>query len=123
MKLVKKKSKINGKGIFTREEIKKGSKFYIIPVKKISSTPKPRNARIGNNKFVNDPLVLNWVNHSCSPNVKIVIKTKKPYLKAIKKIVRGEEITVDYNKTEKGNYLIKCNCKSKLCRGTFSILQ
>ena len=43
----------------------------------------------------------------------------KPKLIAIRSINVGEEITVDYGKTELKKNKIKCNCGSKNCKGYF----
>lgn len=117
--LIKKKSKIHGKGVFTKKDLQKGKKFYIVPTNKISNKPKRGFAFIGGDKWVNDKKVLNFVNHSCNPNTNLIVSKKNPYLISKKKIKKGEEITCDYNKTEKGGEKIKCNCKSKNCRGYF----
>ena len=118
--LVKKKSKIQGYGIFSNREIKKGRIFYYVPLGKTCNKPRKRCAYIGNGEWVCDNKVLNWVNHSCNPNSKFILG-KKPCLKSIRKINKGEEINVNYNLTEKGNKKIKCNCKYKKCRGFFKI--
>jgi SET domain-containing protein len=117
--LNKRKSKIHGFGIFPSKEIKKNKVFYKVSLNKILIKPRKKCAYIGRGKWVSDR-VLNYVNHSCSPNSKLILG-KKPYLKSIKKIKKGEEITVNYNLTEKGNKKIKCNCKSKNCKGFFKI--
>lgn len=114
--LVKKKSSINGKGIFTKKNIKKGEIFYIIPLKKISTKPKKRWALI-KGKYIGDKKVLFWVNHSCNPNSKIDIN--KHALISLKNIKKGEEINVDYEKTENKINKTPCLCGSLNCRRYF----
>jgi SET domain-containing protein len=117
--LLKKKSKIHGFGIFTDFLIKKGSSFYKIPKEEIIDYPKKRCAYIGNGKWVCDRKVLNWVNHSCNPNC--VLDLTRKCLISAKDINSGEEITLDYNKTEHGNIKIKCKCNAENCKGYFLI--
>ncbi len=119
--LKKKKSKIQGYGIFTEKLIPEKREFYIIPTNNILNHPTPRCAKIASNIFVNDPEVLNWINHSCEPNSEIVLFEHKVFLKSKRKINPGEEITVDYCETEEKNNLINCNCGTKTCRNYFFI--
>ena len=74
--LVKRKSKIHGKGIFTLKNIKKGKMFYSIPINKLSNLPRRRWAYIGKGKWIKDNKVLNWINHSCGANSKLNINIK-----------------------------------------------
>jgi uncharacterized protein len=117
--LIRKESKIHGFGIFAIRDINKGEIFYQIPTNSISNKSKSRYAFIGNDQWVNDPIVLNRVNHSCEPNTKLEIIEGKPVLISKRKIVDGEEITCDYNKTEKGGNKVSCKCRSKKCKGYF----
>lgn len=53
-----------------------------------------------------------YINHSCIPNAEAWLIGNKPYIKSIKNIEPGEEITYDYGK-EFFNAYIKpkgCNC-------------
>ena len=117
--LVRRKSKIHGFGIFANRDIAKGEDFYEIPLSSISKKPRPRHAFIGKNSWVNDPQVLNYINHSCDSNIKLDISKEKPILIAKRDIKKGEEMTCDYNETEKGGNKVACNCGSKKCRGYF----
>jgi hypothetical protein len=117
--LIKKDSTIHGKGIFTNREIQSGETFYIVPTDKICHYPKSKCAFVGNNVWIDDETVLNYVNHSCSPNASLDISNKQPKLVSLRRINKGEEITVDYNKTEKGGKRVPCTCGSKNCRGYF----
>lgn len=119
MSLIKKTSSIDGLGIFTSKFINSGEVFYRIPTDSISSTPKTRFARIGENCYVNDPEILNYINHSCDPNIEIDLSGPEPSLVAIVDIKPGSEITCDYNVTEIDGKRVKCNCGSNDCRGYF----
>lgn len=58
--------------------------------------------------------VLNFINHSCKPNVGY----KNFIVYTLKDIQRGEELTFDYNTTDIFAIGVKCFCKNpKNCRG------
>lgn len=116
--LIKMKSKIHGDGIFTTKEIKENSVFYEVPLDSISDKPKKGCAFIGNNHWVSDKEGLNHVNHSCEPNAILDISIT-PKIIARRDIKVGEEITVDYNETEKDGKRVPCDCKSENCRNYF----
>lgn len=121
--LEKKKSDINGFGIFAKRSFLAGDVLYEIPTKKTFDNPRPRCARIAKDRWVDDEEILNWVNHSCDPNSILDTSTEKPFIRAIKDVNPGEEITVDYDKTEKGDVELKCNCGSENCRKKFKIIK
>ncbi len=114
-------SPINGKGIFTLKEIKHNRLFYSIPMNDLRKTPSSSFARLSNNFFVNDPIVLNYVNHSCNPNSEIVLNQKGAFLQSKRVILKDEEITVDYCINEEKNTLIECKCGAINCRNFFYI--
>jgi len=116
--LIQKKSKIHGIGIFTNKVINKGDEFYIVPIKLIFNRPTPKCAYIGGKRWVSDEKVLNFVNHSCNANAVLDI-LGEPKLIAKRKIRSGEEITVDYDKTELNGEKVVCNCKGNNCRKYF----
>ncbi|MFA6537149.1 MAG: methyltransferase domain-containing protein [Patescibacteria group bacterium] len=117
--LLKKKSGIQGKGIFTLQEIKAGEEFYRIPLEKLRYENFYRHAYVGNGQYVCDEKVLNFVNHSCDPNVKLDIERIDPVLIALREIKIGEEITCNYNFTEKSGVFCECRCGEKNCLGHF----
>lgn len=117
--LVKKKSNIHGFGIFTKNFIPKSLKVYTIPLVKIFNAPKKKCAYIGNNRYVFDEKVLNWVNHSCNPSSVLDTNEKEPCLVSLRDIKVGEEVTCDYSITEIGGIKVKCNCRSTNCKISF----
>ncbi len=118
--LEKAASPIDGDGVFTQKAIKNGVEFYAVPMDGWLTLPRSHFAKLGNALWVNDPDVLNWVNHSCNPNAELVIaKDKAPLLLAIRNIAPNEEITVDYDKTETNGVKVPCTCKAENCRGSF----
>lgn len=61
-----------------------------------------------------------YINHNCTPNVKVVKDKSKIKLIALKDIVSDLEITFDYNSTEyKISHPFKCNCHGKLIKGKY----
>lgn len=116
--LYKKESNIHGSWIFTKKDIAKNELLYTVPTSLVFNEPKNKCAFIWNNKRVSDNLILDNINHSCSPNAILDI-SRNPILIAKRKINAGEEITVDYNQTEIYGEKVQCSCWSKKCRGFF----
>jgi SET domain-containing protein len=116
--LEKRKSKIDGFGVFTKKPILKGEMFYVVPVNKVSSIPVKMFAMIGDNRYVNDEVVLNWVNHSCNANTRLDLSGQLR-LVALRNIEVDEEIACDYNETEIGGAKAVCKCGDKKCIGFF----
>ena len=117
--LIRKKSTISGDGIFTVKDISKGEIIYTVPTLKIYNYPKSHCAHIGHNIYVEDKKILNFINHSCEPNVFLDISKKQPKIIALENIQRGNEVVCDYSKTEVGKFEKDCNCKSENCKGCF----
>lgn len=111
-------SDIHGFGMFATRAYNLHDVVYLVPINNVSETPKKRWAYISNNKWASDPIVLNYVNHSCDPSCILDI-TNEPKLIAIKNVLPGEEITVDYNKTEQGGTPVPCTCQSTYCKQFF----
>ncbi|HVO94242.1 MAG TPA: SET domain-containing protein-lysine N-methyltransferase [Terriglobales bacterium] len=65
-----------------------------------------------------------WINHSCQPNCEIDEKNHRVFIKALRNIRPGEELTYDYNlqigerhtKAAKRDHA--CFCGARGCRGT-----
>ena len=117
--LIRKSSKIHGIGVFTLRSIPEGEMFYEVPVDNVLRYAKRRCAYVGNNMWVSDEFVLNYVNHSCNPNAVLDISSDVPKLIAIRDIKEDEEITVDYNNTEVNGVDVPCSCGEDNCKGVF----
>jgi len=135
-KIISKKSKISGKGLFAKEEIKKGKTICFMEGDLIDIDE--MIGRVDNDfEEGSDPLGVDYemyidlkepfrsANHSCSPNAFL---RKRNELVALKNIKKGEEITFDYSTTMNDNkekielsggslWTMKCKCGSKNCRG------
>lgn len=117
--LERRRSKIHGYGIFARRKILSGEIFYHIPLTKLTYKNYKRFAYIGNGQYVNDPGVLNWVNHSCNPNCRLEINRPDPVLIALRDILEDEELVCNYDATEQVGVYRKCLCQEGACKGHF----
>tara|TARA_A100001015_G_scaffold12358_1_gene14583 strand:+ start:5480 stop:5932 length:453 start_codon:yes stop_codon:yes gene_type:complete len=127
-----KKSRIDKKGLYANQNIKKGTKIIeykgkIISVKKSELDPKFDNRKAiylfninsrydldGNFKFNTARLI----NHSCNPNCEVFGKGLKIWVYAMKNIKKGEELSYDYGFSFDENFReFPCNCRSKNCVG------
>ena len=59
-----------------------------------------------------------FINHSCDPNCETEEVRGRVWIKAIRDIEPGEEITYDYCLYDGGDDEAICNCGAKKCRGT-----
>ncbi len=75
---------------------------------------KTRHSLSTNGQYIEPTGPLRYLNHSCSPNARF----QERWVVTLKDIPKGEEVTVDYVKTEKGvsNHFV-CKCGSKKCSG------
>ena len=117
------KSKISGKGIFTKHDIKKGQKIDVIhgPIVVFRRlTPQISKKMlnwigVGRYSWIDTTnSKYKQINHSCDPSTAIVGKRT---IIAIKNIPAGGEITMDYSLTEaEPGWGIQCTCGAKTCR-------
>lgn len=78
---------------------------YLFEVSKtvtIDGTPRTNSAR--------------YANHSCNPNAEAVVFRSRVYIKALRRIKPGEEITYSYGGDYLRNVIGKSNCKCGRCR-------
>jgi SET domain-containing protein len=124
IEVVVKRSKINGLGIFTarnfrREQLViKWSSHRELSKQEVENLPKTDREHVS---FINGKYVLappdGWVNHSCDSNVRL---SDFCYF-AKRDIKKGEEITADYREESEKGFEMKCNCRSKNCKGYISV--
>jgi len=60
-----------------------------------------------------------YINHSCAPNAYMKIHYGRIQFYALRDILPGEEITIDYQSTLHSDEK-KCFCKALTCRGTIN---
>ena len=112
-----------GMGIFAAKNIEKNEKIFVVKGKIIKDNYGDKGKYSGErwliiakqtwiSPFRSNPY---WfINHSCNPNAG---SRGKVTVVAMKRIKKGEEITIDYSTTEEDHYWrMKCNCGSKNCR-------
>ncbi|MCX6763456.1 MAG: hypothetical protein NTZ97_01850 [Candidatus Moranbacteria bacterium] len=116
-KVIVKKSKIHGKGVFAAKDFKEGETVLAWKPKRISEgqlskLPKEQKKYIAFSNgwyFLMQPPE-KYVNYSCEANT---LMGKKCDI-AKRNIRQGEEITSDYKDSIFDNF--KCNCGSKDCK-------
>jgi SET domain-containing protein len=59
-----------------------------------------------------------FINHSCDPNCETSEIRGRVWIKTLRRIAAGEEITYDYCLYDGGDDPAACNCGTKKCRGT-----
>ncbi len=59
-----------------------------------------------------------FINHSCDPNCETEEIKGRVWIKAIKPIAAGDELTYDYCLYDGGDDEASCNCGAAKCRGT-----
>jgi SET domain-containing protein len=57
-----------------------------------------------------------YINHSCRPNADPMIRDRRIWIKAIRNIEPGDEITYDYGKDHFNAYIKPHGCRCDKCR-------
>src|SRR3989344_1957497 len=120
-------SKIQGNGLFAKEDIKKGELVFIKAGHIVDhQTHLDLENRLGeyclqithdyylcptNEEEVRDTAI--YINHSCEPNVG---PEGQISFYALRDIKAGEELVYDYAMTTDREYKLECKCGSKNCR-------
>jgi SET domain-containing protein len=127
-KISVRKSVIHGKGVFANQKIRKGEHILAIDDSRVVDDENPLNPNNGENDrhcdyLANSKVVLmqppeRFINHSCNPNVFVLVIDDKRYVNARRDISIGEELTFDYCIDSSGDVVWECNCGSPRCRKT-----
>jgi len=73
---------------------------------------------LGNGKTVIDGhCMAMFINHSCDPNCETDEKNGRIWIRSIRDIAAGEELTYDYNLYDGEDEDCHCNCGALTCRG------
>ena len=126
-------SAIQGRGCFSVAEFRRGRKIAEYTGEKITNAEAKRRA--GRRKLricaINNRWSLDgsrrgngthYINHSCQPNAYMKILYDHILFIALRDIMPGEEITIDYESTLHSNKK-RCTCGAPLCRGTINRIE
>jgi SET domain-containing protein len=120
----KRRSTIQGSGVFATQSITKNTRIIHYAGEKISNKESLKRERryirkghiwcfkLTNRTVIDAGVggnVARFINHSCRPNCYIDIKNGVIWIRAAKPIRKGDELTYDYNTD--GDGLIKCRCR------------
>jgi SET domain-containing protein len=59
-----------------------------------------------------------FINHSCAPNCETEEANGRVFIRALRALKAGEEITYDYHLYDGGDDEALCNCGAESCRGS-----
>ena len=128
MALIIRSSAIHAAGCYTTTAIPKGCRVaeYTGPRvtkdeadKAYADSPITYLFGLGNGDIVIDGhCTAMFINHSCDPNCETSEIRGRVYIKSLRPIAAGEEITYDYCLYDGGDDEATCNCGAKKCRGT-----
>lgn len=136
--VTKAKSKLHGYGLFAKTDIKRGQKIIQYVGKSISyddcdriTDRRFKSAAAKNRgyafvfqvtkKYFIDGLVAGnlarFINHSCNPNCESVIYRREVWIRAMRRIQAGEELTFDYGFDIMEGIASPCVCGERDCVG------
>ena len=139
--LLLRRSRIQGRGVYARKDIPKGTRLIEYTGEKISSAEADRRSEKEDEKHPHHTFlfILNsrtcvdattggnisrFINHSCDPNCAAWIEGQHIWIDAERDIAKGEELAYDYEYDFLRGYTVtdlemyECRCGSPLCRGT-----
>lgn len=138
--IVMRRSKIQGRGVFARKDIPKGTRLIEYVGERINNAEADRRYEdelmgrhhtflfILNSRTVIDAAVdgniSRFINHSCDPNCVAWIEGQHIWIDALRDIKQGEELGYEYEYDFDPAYTIDdlafygCRCGSRKCRGT-----
>jgi SET domain-containing protein len=128
MGLIIRSSAIHAAGCYTTTAIRKGARVAEYTGHKLTkaeadtayeASPITYLFGLGSGEMVIDGhCAAMFINHSCDANCETSEEGGRVWIKAIRKIAAGEEITYDYCLYDGGDDEALCNCGAKKCRGT-----
>jgi len=131
VRIIRKKSRISGWGVFAAEPINKNKRIVQYTGEKITSaeadrreTKYQKNGEIWcftlNRRWCRDGNVggstARFINHSCNGNCYSEVAGDKVWIRASKNIQKGEELSYDYNTEGEAGMSCRCHptCVNKL---------
>jgi uncharacterized protein len=128
MGLIIRSSAIHAAGCYTTTRIPKGKRLAEYTGPRLSkdeadvlyeASPITYLFGLGDGSIVIDGhCMAMFINHSCDPNCETDEDGGRVWIRAIKNIAAGSEITYDYCLYDGGDEPATCNCGAKNCRGT-----
>jgi hypothetical protein len=128
MGLIIRSSAIHAAGCYTTTPIRKGARVAEYTGPRLSKaeadirydeTPITYLFGLGDGTVVIDGhCMAMFINHSCDPNCETHEANGRVWIKAIRTIAAGEEITYDYCLYDGDDDEALCNCGTQKCRGT-----
>jgi len=114
-RIIRKRSRLHGFGVFAAEPINKNKRIIDYAGELIRNKASAarevryrvnrvwsRDAAVGGN-------IARFINHSCTPNCWTEIVDKTIWIRASRRINPGEELTYDYCTV--GDHIIPCSCR------------
>jgi len=122
------KSRIAGKGLFTVQDIKKGTSILQYIGEKITRAEGEKRLAQGNvyifafnDHWDIDGKVLRnkarYINHSCDPNCEVRTTSRTIWIVALRDIKAGEELTFNYGYELDDETEQPCTCGAEHCCG------
>src|SRR6266571_7661367 len=122
------KSRIAGKGLFTAQDIKKGTRIIQYIGQRISKEESARRLVKGNayifefnDRYDIDGKTRNnkarYINHSCDPNCRGEKTSRALWIVGLRDIQQGEELSYNYGCSIEGYEKYPCHCGAKNCCG------
>lgn len=128
MALMIRSSAIHAAGCYTTTAIRKGSRVAEYTGPRLSKAKADKSYDelpitylfgLGDGSIVIDGhCMAMFINHSCDPNCETEEIRGRVWIRAIRSIAAGEEITYDYCLYDGGDDEADCNCGASRCRGT-----
>ncbi len=128
MALIIRSSAIHAAGCYTTTPIRKGARVAEYTGPRLSkdqadqayeTSPITYLFGLGDGEIVIDGhSMAMFINHSCDANCETSEENDRVWIKAIRRIAAGEEITYDYCLYDGGDDPCICNCGAKNCRDT-----
>jgi SET domain-containing protein len=129
------RSKIEGRGVFAKRKIPLGSRIIeytgarVTPADLLAPGARIYSFRLDDGTIVDGTRGGNdsrFINHSCAPNCEAYVFDGRIYIYAMRDIVRGEELSFDYQlspadakaASTASAPALSCRCGAQNCRGT-----
>jgi SET domain-containing protein len=128
-RLVVRKSKIHGWGVYAGENIPPNRKVIEYTGERIGHLEAEKRTSSRYLFILDDTWVVDggvggsgaeFINHSCEPNLATRIMKGHILYMSLRAIRKGEELTVDYNYDDTDE-IVRCACGARSCRGTINL--